>query len=232
MVLKRKKGKDKQIISNRRSLITLEHPKFHVSEQYRTIRTNIQFSSIDKEVNSLVVVSPNAGEGKSTTAANIAVVFAQQGKKVLLVDVDLRKPTVHYTFQLENFVGFTNVFTKQVKLEDAIKPTKEENLFVLTSGPIPPNPSEMLASSTMKEFLATIQDKYDLVVFDAPPVTAVTDGVVLANQVDGVLLVVRSGETDIKTIKKSKNLLANVNAKLLGVVLNGMERESTPYYYG
>lgn len=218
--------------SNRRSLITMEHPKFHVSEQYRTIRTNIEFSSIDKEIKTLLVVSPNAGEGKSTTAANVAAVFAQQGKKVLLVDVDLRKPTVHYTFQVENTLGFTNVFTKQAKLEEAIKPTKQQNLFVLSSGPIPPNPSEMLGSSAMKEFIATIQEMYDLVVFDAPPVIAVTDGVILASEVDGVLLVVRSGETEIKTIKKSKELLGNVNARLLGVVLNGMERESASYYYG
>jgi len=218
--------------SNRRSLITMEHPKFHVSEQYRTIRTNIEFSSIDKEIKTLLVVSPNAGEGKSTTAANVAAVFAQQGKKVLLVDVDLRKPTVHYTFQVENTLGFTNVFTKQVKLEEAIKPTKQGNLFVLSSGPIPPNPSEMLGSSAMKEFITTTQDMYDLIVFDAPPVIAVTDGVILASEVDGVLLVVRSGETEIKTIKKSKELLGNVNARLLGVVLNGMERESTSYYYG
>ena len=134
----------------KRSLITIKDSKSPISEQYKTIRTNIQFSSVDKEFKTIVVTSSGPGEGKSTTIANLAVVFAQQGKKVLLIDSDLRKPTVHYTFNLTNTFGLTNVLTRQAELVDVVKESMEKNLYILTSGPIPPNPAELLGSKAME----------------------------------------------------------------------------------
>jgi capsular exopolysaccharide synthesis family protein len=147
-----RKNKNNKINSNQRSVVTILDSKSPISEQYRTIRTNIQFSSVDHELKSLMVTSTGPSEGKSTTVANLAVVFAQQGKKVLLVDADMRKPTVHYTFNQINTTGLTSVLTKQLALEKAVRDTGEKNLFLLTSGPIPPNPAELLSSQAMVQF--------------------------------------------------------------------------------
>jgi protein-tyrosine kinase len=214
-----------------RSLITVTNPKSPISEQYRTIRTNIQFSTVDKDIRSIMVTSSGPGEGKSTTTANLAVVFAQQGKKVLMIDGDLRKPTVHYTFRLNNHIGVTNVLTKQTSLENAIRETDQENLFILPSGPIPPNPAELLGSRAMGEMLANAYELFDLVIFDTPPVIAVTDAQVLANQCNGVVLVVSSGKTENEMAVRAKELLINANAKLLGVVLNNKQQKESQYYY-
>lgn len=218
----------------RRKLITKLNPKSPVSEQYRTIRTNIQFSSIDEDIRTLMVTSSGPGEGKSTTTANLAVVFAQQGKRVLLVDADMRKPTVHYTFGFTNTFGLTNVLTRQMALEEAVKSTNEELLHVLTSGPIPPNPAELLSSRGMKEFFDAALAAYDLVMFDTPPVLAVTDAQVLSNQCDGTILVISSGKTEIESAEKTKDLLVAAKAKILGVVLNNkkMNKNDNYYYYG
>ncbi|MGG6433224.1 CpsD/CapB family tyrosine-protein kinase [Anoxybacillus sp. D401a] len=214
-----------------RSLITKTNPKSPISEQYRTIRTNILFSVVDRPLRSLMVTSSAPAEGKSTTVANLAVVFAQQGKKVLLVDADLRKPTVHYTFRKDNHVGVTNVLTKQAPFQTAVKETDVDNLFVLTSGPIPPNPAELLGSSAMEELLAEAYKQFDLVLFDTPPVLAVTDAQILANQCDGTILVVHSGKTEIEAAQKAKELLINAKGKLLGVVLNQKKQKESSYYY-
>jgi protein-tyrosine kinase len=214
-----------------RSLISVTNPKSPISEQYRTIRTNIQFSTVDKDIRSIMVTSSGPGEGKSTTTANVAVVFAQQGKKVLLIDGDLRKPTVHYTFRLNNHIGLTNVLTKQVSLEKSVRETEQENLFILPSGPIPPNPAELLGSRSMEEFLAIAYEQYDIVIFDTPPVLAVTDGQILANICDGVVMVVSSGKTENEAAIKAKELLTNANAKILGVVLNNKSQKESQYYY-
>ncbi|WP_080629214.1 CpsD/CapB family tyrosine-protein kinase [Anoxybacillus flavithermus] len=214
-----------------RSLITKTNPKSPISEQYRTIRTNILFSVVDRPLRSLMVTSSAPAEGKSTTVSNLAVVFAQQGKKVLLVDSDLRKPTVHYTFRKDNHVGLTNVLTKQAPFQTAIKETDVDNLFVLTSGPIPPNPAELLGSSAMEELLAEAYKQFDLVLFDTPPVLAVTDAQILANQCDGTILVVHSGKTEIEAAQKAKELLLAAKGKLLGVVLNQKKQKESSYYY-
>jgi protein-tyrosine kinase len=221
----------KQIQSLNRSLITLTSPKSPISEQYRTIRTNIQFSTVDRSIRSILVTSSGPGEGKSTTSANLAVVFAQQGKKVLFIDADMRKPTVHYTFRLDNHVGLTNVLTKQTSLEYAVKSTEQENLDVLTSGPIPPNPAELLGSRSMEELLEQAFTQYDLVLFDTPPVLVVTDAQILANLCDGIVLVVSSGKTEIEAAQKAKEALANAKGKLLGVVLNNKKIKESQYYY-
>lgn len=223
--------KTKKQPSNNRSLIAHKSPKSPISEQYRTIRTNIQFSSIDAEIKSLMVTSAGPGEGKSTTTANLAVVFAQQGKKVLLIDADMRKPTVHYTFRIENTVGLTNVLTKQATFENAVNQSDIENLDVMSSGPIPPNPAELLGSNAMKELLESLYEAYDIVLFDTPPVLAVADAQILANKTSGVILVTNSGKTDIGAAQKAKELLNNAKGKLLGVVLNNKKVKQGNYYY-
>jgi protein-tyrosine kinase len=225
------KKKKKFLNSNERNLIAYFSPRAAISEQYRTIRTNIQFSSIDESIQSILVTSSGPEEGKSTTVANLAVVFAQTGKKVLLIDADLRKPTVHYTFQLDNLYGLTNVLTKQKALTDAVNETKVENLFVLSSGPIPPNPAELLGSKAMDELLAMSLQEFDIVIFDTPPVLAVTDAQILANKCDGTILVVNSGKTEIEPAVKSKELLLSSKGKLLGVVLNQKNANDSQYYY-
>lgn len=227
MARKAKKSVNKQ----RRSLITLMAPKSPISEQYRTIRTNIQFSTVDEAIRSIVVTSTAPGEGKSTTVSNLAVVFAQQGKKVLLIDADLRKPTTHYTFQLLNTKGLTNVLTKQIHFHEAVQDTVMENLNILTSGPIPPNPSELLASNAMKQLLKEAYKLYDLVLFDSPPILAVTDAQVLANLSDGSIMVTSSGFTDKDAAVKAKELLENAKSKLLGAILNNKQVNEKSYYY-
>ena len=223
--------KNKKAISNRRNIITKFDSKSPISEQYRTIRTNIQFSSVDHEVKSLMVTSSGPGEGKSTTVANLAVVFAQQGKKVLLVDADLRKPTVQYTFNQTNTFGLTSVLTKQMTLDKAVADTGEKNLFVLTSGPIPPNPAELLSSKAMEQFYQDVLDLFDIVLFDTPPLLAVTDAQILANKCEGTILVVSSGKTEKDQVVKAKELLDSAQSKLLGVVLNNKKMNNSNHYY-
>lgn len=227
-------SKRKRPNSAKRKLITKLNPKSPVSEQYRTIRTNIQFSSVDHEIRSIMVTSSGPAEGKSTTAANLAIVFAQQGKRVLLVDSDMRKPTVHYTFGLVNTFGLSNVLTKQMELNEAIKVTSVDSLDVLTSGPIPPNPAELLSSRGMKQFFIEAKDIYDLIIFDTPPVLAVADAQILSNQCDGAVLVIASGKTEIEAAEKTKELLESAQSKILGVVLNGKKKGKNEdyYYYG
>ncbi|WP_394186733.1 CpsD/CapB family tyrosine-protein kinase [Metabacillus halosaccharovorans] len=206
-------------------------PKSPIAEQFRTIRTNIQFSIVDEELQTMIVTSSGPAEGKSTTTANLAVVFAQQGKRVLLIDADLRKPTVHYTFRTENHIGLSNVLTRQSSLEEAVTVTAQEKLWVLPSGPIPPNPSELLGSKGMKTLLEQAKNEYDVIILDTPPVLAVTDAQVLSNLADGVVLVVSSGKTETDAAKKAKELLESAKAKILGVVLNNKKVQDSQYYY-
>ncbi|MEI2447357.1 CpsD/CapB family tyrosine-protein kinase [Priestia megaterium] len=233
MARKRKDQKNDKLLTLKRRLLAHNSPKDPVAEQYRTIRTNIQFSDADQDIKSIVLTSTGPGEGKSTTASNLATVYAQQGLRVLLIDADLRKPTAHYTFRLENHVGLTNVLTKQSTLGQAVQGTEVPDLFLLTSGPIPPNPAELLASNNMTELLKEMKEQFDMIVFDTPPVLAVADAQILANQVDGSILVVSSGKTDKEAAVKAKELLLKANAKVLGAVLNNrkMEEGSDYYYY-
>lgn len=224
-------ARNKTTSRSKRHLIAKKDPKSPITEQYRTIRTNIQYASVDQAIRSIVVTSSGPMEGKSTTTANLAVVFAQQGKKTLLIDADLRKPTAHYTFQLPNTFGLTSVLTKQAELMDAVHMTDVENLFVLTSGPIPPNPAELLASVSMEYLLKEAYNLYDFILFDTPPVLTVTDAQVLANLADGSILVTSSGTTDRDGAIKAKEILTSAQAKLLGAVLNNKKADKDTHYY-
>ncbi|MFP3728361.1 CpsD/CapB family tyrosine-protein kinase [Priestia filamentosa] len=214
-----------------KSLISLTNPKSLIAEQFRTVRTNIEFSRPDVDLRTIVVTSPNIAEGKSTITANLAVVFAQQGKRVLVIDSDLRKPTVHYTFHTENHIGLSNILTRQATLEKTVKITKQKNLWVLTSGPIPPNPLELLSSKGMSVLLKKAKNEYDIVILDSPPVLAVTDAQVLSSLTDGVVLIVSNGKTKIDSAKKTKELLKSVKAKILDVILNNKKVQENQYYY-
>ncbi|MDG5471564.1 CpsD/CapB family tyrosine-protein kinase [Jeotgalibacillus sp. ET6] len=228
------KAKKSSMDNKKRNLIAEYNPKSVASEQYRTIRTNIQFSAIDEDIRTITVSSSSPGEGKSTTAANLAIVFAQQGKRVLLVDADMRKPTVHFTFNIMNTIGLTTVLTRQSELDKTAKQTDIENLDILPSGPIPPNPSELLSSRVMNRFFDAAKHMYDLIIFDTPPVLAVTDAQVLSHQCDGTILVVRAGIADKDKVTKAKEAMTAAKAKILGVVLNDKKMKSNDeyYYYG
>lgn len=231
MARKNKAQKNDKMLTLKRRLLAHNSPKDPVAEQYRTLRTNIQFSNVDQDIKTIVLTSSGAEEGKSTTSSNLATVYAQQGLKVLLIDADLRKPTGHYTFRLENHIGLTNVLTRQSTLAQAVQESEIPHLSVLTSGPIPPNPSELLASAQMAELLKEMKEKFDMIIFDTPPILAVADAQILANQVDGTILVVSSGKTEKDAALKSKELLSNAKGKLLGVVLNNRKVEEGNYYY-
>ncbi|NGY80505.1 CpsD/CapB family tyrosine-protein kinase (plasmid) [Bacillus megaterium] len=216
---------------NSLGLIAHTNPKSSISEQYKLIRTNIEFASIDKQIKSIVVTSAAPADGKTTTAANLAVVLAQQGKQVLLVDADLRRPSLHYMFQLDNLEGLTSVLTEKVSLKKAISKTQVLNLNVLTSGPIPPNPSELLSSLKMETILREMNNIYDYILVDTPPVLAAADAQVASNSCDGILMVVASERTNKGEAVKATKLLRNTKASLLGVVLNEVKFKDNMYNY-
>ncbi|KQL17969.1 capsular biosynthesis protein [Cytobacillus solani] len=225
--LKFSKGKKRKKLIH---LIAHMNPMLPITEQYRQIRTSIQFSSVDKTIKSIVLASAQSGEGKSTTASNLAIVLAQQGNQVLLVDADLRKPSIHYAFRVSNIDGLTNVLTKEVELDSAIKQTDIHNLSLLTSGAKPPNPSEILSSNSMETLMGKLKEMFDFVIYDTPPALAVTDSQVLANKCDGVILVVASGKTNRELALKSLDVLKQARAHILGAVVNGIELSKKEYY--
>ncbi|MEM6327852.1 MAG: polysaccharide biosynthesis tyrosine autokinase [Bacteroidota bacterium] len=202
-------------------LVTLLNPMATASETYRALRTSVQFSRPDAVIETLLVTSPNPGEGKSVTAANLAVVMAQSGRKVLLVDSDLRRPTVHRKFGLSREPGLVQRLFKDIPMTLASFEEVADDLYVLPAGTLAPNPSELLGSKRMRDLIDEFKAHFDVVIFDAPPVLAATDAVLLSTQVDATLLVVRSGQTRDYELESASDALASVGAKTIGTVLNG-----------
>ena len=218
-------------VSTIERLVTHEHPKSPAAEAYRTLRTNLGFTFIDSPCRSILFTSTNPQDGKSTTLSNIAVTMAQAGNRVIAVDCDLRKPMLHKIFELENLRGLTNTMMQQLSLEEAVHKNVIDKLDILTSGPIPPNPAEMLASGRSKALWTKLAETYDYVLIDSPPVLAVADASILATQVDGVILVIRSAGTRIDLAKEAKDQLLKANANIIGTVLNQLKMESKDYQY-
>jgi protein-tyrosine kinase len=212
-------------------VITHTDPKSPVTEAYKVLRTNVMYSGIDKRLKTIVVTSSGPMEGKTTTVVNLAVTFAQAGKNVLLIDSDLRKPKIHRIFMLSNNSGLTNLIANHDEYEKYIRSCDVPNLQILPSGTIPPNPSELLSSNTMKNFVKDISEKYDLVLFDAPPVGSVTDAAIISTLVDGTILVANSGHVEISALKRAKELLSKVDANVIGVVLNKLDKSTVNNYY-
>ncbi|WP_039043093.1 CpsD/CapB family tyrosine-protein kinase [Sporosarcina sp. ZBG7A] len=225
------KKKKKPLQSAARKLITVDNTKSIISEQYRTIRTNIHFSTADSELQSILLTSSSPSEGKSTSAANIAVVFAQEGRKVLLIDADMRKPTMHHTFHLNNGTGLSSVLTRQSVVADVIHDSGIVNLQVMPCGPIPPNPAELIGSKAMKALIEQLKQDFDLLVFDAPPLLSVADAQILSNECDGTILVVNTGSTEKDSAVKAKETLLSANARILGVLMNNYTLAKDHYYY-
>lgn len=225
-------NKKKVVITNEsRKVIVRDQPTSYVSEQFRTTRTNINFSLPAGDLNTLLFTSSVQAEGKSTISVNLAHLFSQNGKRVLLIDCDMRKPTLHYTMGNENKLGLSNYLTEQASLQEIVHSSDNPMLSYITSGPIPPNPAELLDSSLLDKLITHFRAEFDLIIFDAPPVLAVTDAQILANRCDGTILVVKSGNTQKESAKKAKELLESSQAKLLGVVLNQYQMDKDHYYY-
>lgn len=215
-----------------KNFIVSKNPKSRAAEAFRTLRTNIQFSSLDSDVKSIVVTSSAPSEGKSTVMVNLAITMAQTGKKVIIVDCDLRRPTVNKKLDLPNMEGLVNVLIQEKTAEECILPTNIPNLFALTSGPVPPNPAELLGSKKMKNLISTLGESFDIILIDAPPVIAVTDAQILSTISQGVLLIASYGSTEKQGLIKAKELLDKVGAKILGVVINKVPEKAESYYYG
>lgn len=226
--------RDKNPIPNnkRAGIAIVNKPTSIVAEQIRTIRTNIKFSMVDSKLKSLLVTSAGPGSGKSLLATNIAAAFASEGKKVLLVDVDLRKPTVHKAFNLRNNDGLTSLLTDEESCyQDVIYRTAVSNLSVLTSGVIPPNPAELLSSDKMEMIKKEFENSYDLVIYDSPPLMAVTDAQIMASKTDGTLFIIPYGKASKEEVIKSKKMLEMVNANVIGAILNRVKSDQEEYYY-
>ena len=228
------------------SLITRNKPRSPIAEAYRGLRTAILFANVDKPTRSILITSAGPGEGKSTTAANLGVVMAQAGHRVLLIDADLRRPRQHKIFDLAgNSFGLTNLLLRMLLEEDgrsvtesaaelmegAIHETQQPGLYLLTSGPLPPNPAELVGSEKMSKLLETLESYFDMIIVDSPPCLAVTDAVVLSTRVDGVALVSNSGATRRKQLQEAVARLNDVNADILGVILNRLTAKTGGYYY-
>mgnify|MGYP005793019681 FL=1 len=235
-LFKKKTNASNETIRYGAKLITVKDPKNVISEQFRTIRTNISFMGIDHPIKTLAFTSANISEGKSTVTDNIAVVWANAGKRVLLIDADLHRPTLHQTFNISNREGLTTILTSdalEMDITNMIKETEIDNLSILTSGPIPPNPAELLNSQRMQALIASVEQNYDVVILDVPPILAVSDTQALVSHLDGVVLVVKMGQTEKAALKRSVELLKLAHANILGYVMNDVGRNGdSAYGYG
>lgn len=190
------------------------------------LRTNIQFSSIDEPIEVMMVASAQAGEGRTVTISNLAVTYAQEGKKVLVMDMDLRRSSLHHMFGLRNHTGLTRVLANQETWQDVVQETGIEQLHAITAGPNPPNPSEMLSSRKMKTLMVELKEHYDVILMDTPPLLSFPDSLIISAMCDGVILVVQAGKVKKDVVKKAKVNLERVKARILGVVLNNVKRSN------
>ncbi|TLD40137.1 MAG: Tyrosine-protein kinase EpsD [Candidatus Jettenia ecosi] len=213
-------------------LITYNLPKYPITESIKRIRTSIMFSHPDNPKKTLLISSAIPSEGKTLLTSNLGVVMAQTGKKVLLVDADLRNPSLHKTFELDESSGLSNSLINPVNLHRVARVTKVPNLYVITSGPPSPNPSELLSSSAMVEFLKVAREEYDWIIIDSPPLLTVTDGSILARMVDGIVFVLRNKKTSIAIAQKGAGCISAVHDKILGVVINDLDfSDEYRYHY-
>ena len=215
-------------------LVTREHPHSPASEAFRSLQTAIKFLGLERTLHTLLVTSPRPGEGKTTTATNLAITAAKSGQRVLLVDCDLRKPQAHLFFELPNEQGFTSVLLGEATMRQVAQLVPDAaKLAVITSGPVPPNASELLAGARTKASLEALSESVDLVIVDSPPVLPVSDPLILASLVDGVIVVASAGSTDRRQLAKTIDRLAQVDAPMLGTVLNRYDPiDQTDYTYG
>jgi capsular exopolysaccharide synthesis family protein len=212
------------------SLITLTDPRSPASEAYRTLRTNLSFYSLDKPVRTLVVTSPSPDDGKSITVANLAVTMAQGGMRTILVDCDLRRPSLHIFFDLNSEPGLTNLVLGETS-EPPLRMTGVDNLWLLPSGPKPPNPADLLGSKKLDQIIATLTNMADIVLFDAPPVVAVTDAAVLGAKLDGALLVINSGKTRRDHATRAKEVLEKARVRIIGTTLTNAPKDDLVVSY-
>lgn len=212
-------------------LVALYHQKSPATEAFRSIRTNLQFMSPDRELKIIMVTGAEAGVGKSTIAANLALTFSMTGEKAFLIDTDMRKPMLHKLFDLPNFQGLSSYLSgKENDIEQLITECKHSGTYLLSSGPIPPNPSEMLNSQRMVRLLNKLREHKGITIIDAPPLLPVTDSVLLSQKIDGVVLVASAGETKKEVYKKGLERLKRVNANVLGSILNKVPVNKNSYY--
>ena len=212
-------------------IISIRKPKSPISESYRGIRTSIEFSNLDKEMKVINVTSSMQGEGKSTVIANLAVNFANLEKKVLLLEGDLRNPSVHRMFNISNINGLTDILLNNKNFAECVHCTDVKNLHILTCGAVPPNPSEILSSKKMKDFINELRGYYDYIFIDTPPIGVVTDAGIISTYSDGCVFVVGSKQCDVEMAKVSKKRLEDVGANIIGAVLNKFEAEGNGYNY-
>jgi protein-tyrosine kinase len=212
-------------------LITLTEPKSAASEAFRTLRTNIQFAGLDQPCRSIVVTSAGPEEGKTTSVANFGVVTAQAGSRVCVIDSDLRRPSLHRLFRLDNARGLTTALVEGLSFAELAQPTAIPNLSILPSGPLPPNPAELVGSHRMRECLQAATESFDLVLCDSPPVMAVADAASLAAQCDGVIFVIRVGNMAHDVLRRVVDQIEAVKGRILGVLLNRADPRRDGYYY-
>ena len=212
-------------------ITSLEKPQSNISEAYRTIRTGIEFSNLDKDLKVICMTSSKQNEGKTTVLSNLGVSFAKIDKKVLLIDADLRNPSISKMFDTSNSQGLMDILLGKRNIQDCIKKTKQENLYILTGGTIPPNPAEVLSSKKMSEFIESIKDEYDYIFIDSPPVGVVSDASIISAYSDGVIVVVGANEVDSNLAKIAKERLDGVKANIVGVILNKFKTDTNSEYY-
>ena len=212
-------------------ITSLEKPQSNISEAYRTIRTGIEFSNLDKDLKIICITSSKKDEGKTTVLSNLGVSFAKIDKKVLLIDADLRNPSISKMFDTSNTQGIMDILLGKRNIQDCVKKTKQENLYILTGGTIPPNPAEVLSSKKMSEFIESIRDEYDYIFIDSPPVGVVSDASIISAYSDGVIFVVGANEVDSNLAKIAKERLDSVKANIVGVILNKFKTDTNSEYY-